>query len=363
MKAGLWYLYANDQELAIHLLNRTIRGANQNDEKHALISLLTYIGDYNGCSNWLDEINGEQEIVGRQSRYRILRSRSEPNPWKALIGSGGTESLLNTLDVCFETGKGLCINLYGGIGDQLEAAGLLQANLSSIPNNHSLYISPQGENKDVIRNLLSEVRTLQVIPEEDQETMAVSLSAFRHWLGNTCNENQPESILRDSHRYTNKKRVLTCFRCKVDPKNPLSSFSRSLPFRTIVEFYENLEISDLEVWDLSDYNEFEQRILMALRPSLRLVREKVKSLDDTRKLMSECGMLATVDTSLVHLSALCGREIHLMLNYCPDERWIDLLRRDGCYKRHIKLHQQQGFHQWGSVLRSLTQEISLYANA
>ena len=81
MKAGLWYLYANDQELAIHLLNRTIRGANQNDEKHALISLLTYIGDYKGCSNWLDEINGEQEIVGRQSRYRILRSiKIRPEP-------------------------------------------------------------------------------------------------------------------------------------------------------------------------------------------------------------------------------------------------------------------------------------------
>ena len=115
MKAGLWYLYANDQELAIYLLNKTIRDANQNDEKHALISLLTYIGDYKGCSNWLDEINGEQQIVGRPSRYRILRSRSEPNPWKALIGSEGTESLLNNLDVCFETGKGLCINLYGGI--------------------------------------------------------------------------------------------------------------------------------------------------------------------------------------------------------------------------------------------------------
>ena len=53
-----------------------------------------------------------------------------------------------------------------------------------------------------------------------------------------------------------------------------------------------------------------------------------------------------------HLCAARGKET-LLLNYCPDERWVELLRPENCYARHLNIHRQTKFYDWEEAVSTL----------
>jgi len=358
----LWYLYGNDLELAQLKLNLAILKRETKHEKLRFINLLTYIGDYEGCSSWLTKTGGITEIAGQQSHYRILRHRRIHNPWQALIGSHNQQSLDTTLKRHIVKGNPISVDLVGGIGDQIENAAVLMASKKNIQSPSALLLRPTGENYKIVRQLLEQVPNIRIEEERGEEkTWHVTAPWFRFWLNLNKLEEPPQTLLEDKSPSMATGRILACWRSKVDQNNKLSSYSRSIPFREIAENYEKLgrtlREKKVEIYDISSYSKEEELIIRSNYPSIRLMRAQIKNLLDTRHLMRKCSMIITVDTSLVHLAAASGRNVNLLLNKFPDERWQDLCEKGSSYAKHVMVHQQKEFHKWNEPLEMIRQKI------
>ena len=365
MHRKLWFLYGSDQELAVEQLECLIELKEGDIEtQFKLISLLTYLGAYDKCEKWLDKYNGEKHVIGQQSRYRIYRARKERNPWRGLIDADTRENVDKLVEIYMHANKPIIVDLVGGIGDQLENAALVLASLKQIPQSNMIKMRPNGENSLVVRKLLEQVDTIQLAENGgNMESLRISVPWFRNWLGENNLEKLPIQLLQDRlPKLGEKIQLLACWRCKIDANNTLSSFSRSIPFRKIQILYEKIEIfqqnRQINVIDISEYSELEKLILLKAHPWLVLARQNIKCLDDTRNIMQECNYIASVDTSLVHLAVACGREVQLLLNKIPDERWLELLSKPGNYQKHIKIYQQEKFHNWEAPINNLLNQMN-----
>ena len=92
---------------------------------------------------------------------------------------------------------------------------------------------------------------------------------------------------------------------------------------------------------------------------MQLIRPKIKSLSDTYRLISECQSIVSVDTSLTHLAATSGRQVHLLVPLSPDERWFELLAGPGVSRDWVVPHRQTRFHDWDAPLRSVAEALGL----
>ena len=111
---------------------------------------------------------------------------------------------------------------------------------------------------------------------------------------------------------------------------------------------------------MSDYSTAESDVMKTNFGFIKLIRNEINNLNDTASFISKANKVITVDTSLGHLATLCDRDVELLLPLFPDERWLDLLEKEGVYKDRITPHRQNAFHQWGTALQSL--EINLSIN-
>lgn len=111
--------------------------------------------------------------------------------------------------------------------------------------------------------------------------------------------------------------------------------------------------------DLGEYTEDEQALLQERFPFLRCIRRKVRSLADTYGLIGQCIHIISVDTSLTHLAATPGRQVHLFLPLFPDERWVELLAVPGVYRDWVVPHRQTYFYDWDEPLRSFADALGL----
>ena len=69
--------------------------------------------------------------------------------------------------------------------------------------------------------------------------------------------------------------------------------------------------------------------------------------------------IVSVDTSLTHLAATSGRQVHLLLPLFPDERWVELFEVPGVYKDWVIPHRQTCFNDWDAPLRSVAEILGL----
>ena len=356
-----WWLYSNDLELARHQQHDLIARTAAGEQQLAAISILSYLGDYEGCDQWLERVAGCQHVLGQQSRYRILRYLRDANPWRALLPPGQGDSLAWRVEQRIEAGQPVLVDVVGGIGDQLESSAMLRCIRNQLSRPGSLWIRPLGQQAGVVRQLLEQVDDLPLAPAEGlDQPWRITAPWFRFWLGTKgIQERILRPLLMDGIQSAPGQvgKLLVCWRTKPDPDNPLSSFSRSLSFPTVLRLYRRWAPALLErgweVLDLSDYSSNEVACLPTHQGWLRLVRPMVRNLQDTRALIQACESVATVDTSLVHLTALCDRDVHLLLPRFPDERWLDLLGHAGIYQQRVTPHRQLRLHHWQAPLASL----------
>jgi len=356
-----WWLYGNDLELALELQHNLIARTAAIEQQLAAISVLSYLGDYEGCAQWLKRIDGCKHVLGRQSHYRILRQLRTANPWHALLADSQAESLARTVEQRIEAGKIVLVDVVGGIGDQLESSAMLRCIRTQLSRPESLWIRPLGQQNGVVRQLLEQVSDLPLAPAEGlDQPWRITAPWFRFWLGTKGIRERIERPLLGTEMKCltrTEGRLLVCWRTKPDPDNPLSSFSRSIPFQKVQELYRRWAPGVIErgwkVLDLSEYNSKEMACLTTNHDWLRMVRPLVQNLQDTMAFIQECDNVATVDTSLVHLTVLCDRDVHLLLPRFPDERWLDLLSEPGIYQERVTAHRQQEFHDWRAALSSL----------
>lgn len=365
--AASWWLYGQDLALAQELQHRAITTSQQRDLLLANISILSYLGDYDGCAHWLDQVGGRRDVIGRQSDYRLRRFRRVPNPWRALLEAEQEDSLCATIDSKLQEGHPVVVDLVGGIGDQLENAALLlniQTQLKQIP---ALSVRALGENAGIVTRLLEQVDGLTLLSQANQDHAQWRITApwFRYWLGRCGIRETIRRPLLDGARVDGSGRdtLLVCWRTKPDAMNPLSSFSRSLPFARIIALLDQwrgaAQRRGLQLIDISDYTPDEARVMQTSHGGwVTLARQQLNSLQDTLRLMQRAEAIATVDTSLGHLAVLCRRQVNLLLPLWPDERWYDLLA-DGLYRELTTVHQQTRFHSWDEPLTALSRVLQL----
>jgi len=359
-----WWLYGRDLELARAMQHQTIEACGEREQQLSNISILSYLGDYQGCANWLDRVHGRAHVSGRQSEYRIRRYRRMHNPWNALLEPGHGEGIWAALMERITQRQPIVVDLVGGIGDQLENAALLLSIQSQLPPEHQVSVRALGENAPVVKDLLLQIPGLKVRGRDTpSQPWRITAPWFRYWLGRSgIAETINGPLLVDQAPVDATGPVLVCWRSKPDPANPLSSFSRSLPFSTILQLLERWQGAakrrGLRLVDISDYSPTEAQRIRQQHEWVDLARDNIRNLDDTRRLMGEASAIATVDTSLGHLSVLCGRPVHLLLPLWPDERWYDLLE-GGIYQKLVSSYQQQQFHCWRKPLETLSRRLQL----
>ena len=61
----------------------------------------------------------------------------------------------------------------------------------------------------------------------------------------------------------------------------------------------------------------------------------------------------TIDTALAHLCAVTGINATVLLNYFPDERWVELNQPNNCYGKYLKIIRQTQFCNWEESVSSL----------
>lgn len=359
-----WWLYGKDLSIARELQHQHIQTSKDRNSLLKSISILTYLGDYDGCEQWLEKVDARRDVIGRQSDYRLRRYRRQANPWQALMEVNRENSLCETIELRLKEGLPVVVDLVGGIGDQIENAALIKSLHTRWLHRSSVSVRPLGENAGIVEQFLRQCEGLNLCEEADpQKHWRITAPWFRYWLGHCGISETIESALRvDPKPTAQTTKLLVCWRTKPDRENPLSSFSRSLPFSEVMSLLRRwqpiAQKKGVSLIDISDYTPYEAEQLRHHANWVDLARQRLHNLEDTCQLMQQSASIATVDTSLGHLAVLCGREVHLLLPLWPDERWYDLLKQ-GVYQRLAKIHQQQKFHCWEKPLESLSRSLQL----
>ena len=82
-----------------------------------------------------------------------------------------------------------------------------------------------------------------------------------------------------------------------------------------------------------------------------------RDFSDTAYAVARLDLVVTVDTAVAHLAATLGREVHLLLPFFPDWRWLLTGRTSPWYPTMI-LHRQPEPGAWAPVLAALAKELA-----
>lgn len=195
-----------------------------------------------------------------------------------------------------------------------------------------LWLRPSGPNARLVADWLQSTRASERLIWPEDDIVGFCSSPFFRILLSGMNEVLAYQALAEAAdgqtAGARGTQILCCWRTKPDRLNPFTSFSRSLPLRTVFSVLEQwqpaIEERRIRLLDLSDYTDEEQELLQERFPFVECVRQKVRSLADTYGLIGQCDQIVSVDTSLTHLAATSGRQVHLLLPLFPDERWVSI---------------------------------------
>ena len=356
-----WWLYGADLELArikqIELIDSTLDPTILEHQ----ISILTYLGDYSNCSRLLKKHELLTSPLGRHAQFKINSSREIIPAWQKLL-EAKENNMLRELSRNFYSSKSrIIVELVGGIGDQVQNASLCLGLSQNGPFKGRLLIEASGENSRLVNSYLKNSEAKNILFREGDCAIArMSTKFIRSWL----------EIIQEPATYKNlfankidknwefsSNTLLTCWRTKMDKLHPISSFSRSIKFVDIVNFYRSWEHENKGIkttfLDMTDYTNEESIAINNLFSWVKLIRPKIQNLHDTNDWINSCETVISVDTSLAHISANFGKKVNLLLPMHPDERWIELLKNDTIYSKNILTFRQSNFHDWRQPLESL----------
>ncbi len=358
MTKHLWATFGQDLKLArTQLINTLEEEKFEPIEKRLLLMQnLTYLGCYNHFSVELESLASRKLELGRQILFRIWRWRRYPNPWLALIPPGEEEYVQQIINDLPNFGEGI-VSLVGGIGDVLESKAIIIACAKSAPWINQFSFEPASiKNRKAIGGLWELSNNLQDRP-------SLTSTFFRLALLAKGLQDPPQPILPVPKVLKPRERTwLVCWRCKPNPQNPISAFSRSIPWPAIQKLLLSLQIylkeANVQIYDLTAYTNNERAWLAQNCPSVVALGHKLGGLVQTLDWLrcSRYGVI-TVDTSLVHLAALSSEPALLLLPLFPDERWSELIKPESAYSRWVTTIQQKVFNNWTDPLKEVFQRV------
>jgi hypothetical protein len=347
----LWALYGQDLELARAQLLEALACQPRLDWLQAL----TYLGCYREAEQELEASRGRWNELGRQILFRVRRQQLDPNPWWALVPPGAEPVVQQQIEA-FPQHSDALVELVGGLGDVLESKAVIQASAAVAPWLQRFQLQPASS---AARAAMAGLWPgLEASPSQPLQPLGTStlLRLALATLGVAC---LPQPLWPQAVPPPPSRRWLVCWRCKPDRRNPLTAFSRSLPWAQIQTLMLHLQACGAEVLDLTAYGPGERAWLQQHCPTARLLADHLNGLHQTLRWLRGCSApVISVDTSLVHLTALAQHPVLLLLPLFPDERWLELLQPGSVYAHWVTPLRQQHFHDWRQPVQELIDTVS-----
>ena len=131
---------------------------------------------------------------------------------------------------------------------------------------------------------------------------------------------------------------------------------RSMSMANIVRLYRELmpvaKQKGFQVVDITHYYDYEARELMNRYPSdLKLAAHTLRNFVDTTQYLGLNTLVASIDTSLIHLACWCGYRPTMLAHRWPDGRWLQ-----GSWQ-NIEILEQETLFDWEPPIQRLIQRI------
>ena len=299
--------------------------------------------------------------LGRNAQFKINSSREIIPACQKLLNPP-EDKILGELSRKFYSSKSrIIIELVGGIGDQVQNASLCLGLSHSGLFKGRLLIESCGEHSRIVNSYLQSSEAKSILFRKGDSAIArMSTKFIRSWLEIAQEPVTYKSLFIDSTDQNTvfpNNALLACWRTKADMLHPVSSFSRSIKFADILNFYQRWDQESKGIKttfiDMTDYTKEERMVIKNLFSWVNLIRSEIKTLHDTNDWINNCETIISVDTSLAHISAIRGKKVHLLLPLFPDERWIELLKYNTIYSKNVLTFKQANFHDWSQPLELL----------
>ena len=283
-----------------------------------------------------------------QFRFRLARMDGARNPYRELIPKCHHINAHRFVAEAAQNQTPLAVQLFGGLGDQLELLSLV------LPwgSRHCVPLRLMAEEKHcrLLTPLLPDHASIETFDRHTcppfAQGMTIRLGLIEHdpsshfaaWI-------PADTINDDPHR------MVCCWRAE-GQGSYLSAHSRSVPFQLVHSYYQRLMEQEPEtnIVDITAWRPWEMQRLQQLGVTIQnpvaLGLNGLVNLCRGRRVTS-------IDTALIHLCAAMGQAADLLLPLFPDERWVELSHPEHSYGQHLSVHQSTQFGSWDSVMASL----------
>ena len=365
MNRNAWQLFCNDPEVLASEAQKPLENTSDPEALAHAAELLTFTGQFQMAKRlW---ITGNQQYrqseKARASLLRIKQYQHHSNPWLGLC-MADEKPWLEEIHKSFVCEKNsIALNLGGGLGDKLEVIGLIQALHDSwkqrieliVPNYAEKAITPllrQHQHQHQIRWMT------RPSSQDATKTNHLELSqlVFRALLCRVHPKLRPHPIAAKTEEKNKPPTLVCCWRAQFYPREKLWAHLRSLDMATIVRLYRELmpiaQQRGIQVVDITRYRKHEAQELLNRHPSgLSLTADTLNSFVDTTKHFGGNTLVASIDTSLVHLACWCGLKPVMLAHHWPDGRWFNNSWQS------IDIFEQETLFDWEPPIQRLIQRL------
>ena len=341
-----WPLFSNDLYQAQQWVNDQLRRTPTDKQLgHQALSL--------GLTETVRDILNQgnlnlEDATRRQWKFRLARLSGTKNPYAELIPADLQKFTDLQMDRAQSTGEPAVISVPGGIGDHLEViSSLLEWNRM---DEHPLILQVSSQRQEALAPLIASTPQLEL--DSNIHRQAIPSLAMREWLcrhfGQICYRTWVTNIFTSQ---VETKGILCCWRAKGEG-NLLSAYLRSVPFPLVLDFYIKIQKLNPEssLIDISDWKP--EELITLKKHGVQCINPRKIGLEG---LIETCKsrQVITIDTALAHLCAVTGIKATVLLNYIPDERWVELSHPESCYRKYLKIIRQTQFCNWEESISSI----------
>ena len=369
MNRNAWQLFSNDLALAEETLQNALASPGTSREIGSLAQQLTFFGHFNQAQTLLLNASPEvlRETYARAALLRIRQYRHHSNPWLSLCQREQKPWFEGICRRIQSTDIRIQVDLDGGLGDMLETIAALHANNKDlkqrvqlvVPGHAQAALAPLLERDQNAHQLAWTTASVTASTEDNSTLFKLPMMVFKAALARTQQVVAPKAVRSMEHCSGSKPRLLCCWRPKVDPDEKLWAHLRSLDLAKIVRLYDALmpiaHHQGFEVVDLTRYSQREERELLNRHPQgLRLMANQLRSFLDTVELIGPNTLIASIDTSLIHVACWCGSSPVMLAQRWPHGRWLQGSWSD------VVIFEQAQLLDWDQPIRRLLQQIEAY---
>jgi len=370
MNRNAWQLFSNDLDLAKQTLEIAQAQSHSPEDVASLCQHLTFFGAFEQAQRLL--LSSEPEVLkhvnARAALMRIRQYRLHPNPLISLCRAEQKSWFKHICQRVAGTDQPIQVDLGCGLGDMLETLAALHTNTTGLKQRTQLIVPAWAQ--AALVPLLSQDQNAHQLSWTDQNDPTVQrrsedscrlpMMVFKAAWAQTPQGTDPQPVRSATTNVLKRPTLLCCWRPKVDPLEKLWAHLRSLDWGSIVGLYRQLvplaQRKGFDIVDITHYRDHEAQELLNRHPSgLHLAASQLQSFVDTTHWLGSNSLVASVDTSLVHLACWCGRRPILLAHRWPDGRWLK-----GSWQS-IDILEQEKLYDWEPPIERLIQRIETHA--